>query len=240
MTGQILRVMPREMRLMSERILSLTALPKGFALMVGDVVMYSQAMGLGGFDLLLQRIDALLPSDPSKLALTQGSTGDLVLDGGGVHAWFVAPSVLDLLEEALTNADTGSIEVTNVMDPPELEIAVGLGRRAGLELVIDGAQITARRVAPADTVLDRAMADGCPIGADLWWRVWAKAQTALTPDSVVSRRHAGVNIVTDDGQIIGRTDNDDDTDASFIAAPDVVPERPGIAATPKKSEDLTQ
>ena len=86
MTGQILRVMPREMRLMSERILSLTALPKGFALMVGDVVLYSQAMGLGGFDLLLKRIDTLLPSDPSRLALRQSDTGDLVLDGGGVHA----------------------------------------------------------------------------------------------------------------------------------------------------------
>jgi len=40
---ETLQVMPREMRMMSERILSLTALPKGFALMVCDVAMYSQA-----------------------------------------------------------------------------------------------------------------------------------------------------------------------------------------------------
>lgn len=238
MTDTILRVMPREMRMMSERILSLTALPKGFALMVGDVVMYSEAMGLGGFELLLNRIDALLPSDPSKLSLTDEPSGALVLDGGGEHAWFVVPSALDLLAETLTDADTASTEIRNVMDPEEIGIAAGLGRRAGLSVEINDTQLSATRIAPADPVLDRVMADGCPISADLWWQVWAKAQTALTPDSVVSRRHAGVNIVGEDGQIIGRTDNDDDTDASFIVAPDVVSK--DHADAPKKTEDLTQ
>ncbi len=217
MTDQMLRVMPREMRMMSERILSLTALPKGFALMVGDVVLYSQAMGLGGFALLLDRIDSLLPADPTRLRLDE--TDGLRLDGGGEHAWFVVPSALDLLREQLAEGAQAKVEIANVADPAEIGIAVGLGHRAGLLVEAAGGSLTARAVPPADPVLDRVMADGCPIPAKMWWQVWALAQTALTPDSVVSRRHAGVNIVTDDGQIIGRTDNDDDTDASFIAAP---------------------
>ncbi len=217
MTDQMLRVMPREMRMMSERILSLTALPKGFALMVADVVLYSQAMGLGGFPLLLERIDALLPADPTRLLLDE--TDGLRLDGGGEHAWFVVPSALDLLRAQLAEGPQAKVEIANVTDPAEIGIAVGLGHRAGLMVEVADSCLTARATAPADPVLDRVMADGCPIPADLWWQVWALAQTALTPDSVVSRRHAGVNIVTDDGQVIGRSDNDDDTDVSFIAAP---------------------
>ncbi|WP_417250675.1 hypothetical protein [Celeribacter sp.] len=229
MTNQILRVMPREMRLMSERILSLTALPKGFALMVGDVVMYSEAMGFGGFQLLMDRIDTLLPSDPSILTMKERKNGRFVLDGGGLHAWFAVPSVLDLLEEALGDCDEASVEIVNVMDVEETGIAEGLGARSGLSVEVDGSSIRARKAPPSDPVLDKVMDDGCPIAADLWWSVWAKAQTALTPDSPVSRRHAGVNIVTDDGQIIGRTDNDDDTDASFIASPQVETDRKAIS-----------
>jgi len=236
MTDQILRVMPREMRMMSERIFSLTDLPKGFALMVGDVVMYSEAMDLGGFKMLLNRLDAVLTTDPSKLRFKQDPAGALVLDGGGVHAWFVVPSVLDLLAEALVGSATATVEVINVMDAAEIGIATGLGCRAGLEVTFDGSRISATRTEPADPVLDRIMAKGCPIAADLWWEVWAKAQTALTPDSAVSRRHAGVNIVAEDGQIIGRTDNDDDTDVSFIAAPEAV----SSENSNQKSEDLKQ
>ncbi len=218
MTEQILRVMPREMRLMSERILSLTALPKGFALMVGDVVMYSEAMGLGGFARLLQQLDALRGAEPKRMTLHEAK-GELTLDCGGEHAWFAVPSLLDLLEEGLAGAETSSVTLTNLIDPEEIGIAAGLGRRAGMELVIAANRVTARRAEIADPVLNGAMADGCKIAADLWWQVWAMAQTALTPDSIVSRRHAGVNIISEDGQIIGRSDNDDDMDASFVAGP---------------------
>ena len=61
--------------------------------------------------------------------------------------------------------------------------------------------------------------NGVSIDADLWWRVYAVAQKALAPDSVVSRRHAGPVIVNDDGSIIGRKDSDDETDLSFLITP---------------------
>lgn len=211
-----LRVMPREMRMMSERILSLTALPKGFALMITDVVMYSQAMGLGGFPLLETRLPDLLSADPAALSLTGAVGAEMTLNAGGQHGWIVVPSVLDLLELALKDHDGARIEVKGAMDPAELAIAEGLGLRRGLEIRLTGTVLSARMGTPADPVLDRVLADGTRIEAAQWWRIYELAQTALTPDSIVSRRHAGVNIVAEDGTIIGRTDNDDDTDPNFI------------------------
>ncbi|MBR9764317.1 MAG: hypothetical protein GYB53_12510 [Rhodobacteraceae bacterium] len=213
---QILRVMPREMRMMSERIFSLTALPKGFALMLTDTVMYSQAMGLGGFAHLEAGIEALKDADPQRLKLTEDRDGSLRMDCGGQHAWIVLPSVLDLLGLEAARRDGARILLENLTHPEELALAEGFGLRLGLAVKVSGEVISARACPPEDPVLDRALQDGCRIPAELWWRIWALAQTALTPDSVISRRHAGVNIVTEDGQIIGRTDNDDDTDPNFI------------------------
>lgn len=213
---QTLRVMPREMRLMSERIWSLTDLPKGFALMITDVVMYSQALGLGGFPLFEARLPALMPANPHRLKLMSDNGDALALDAGGQHAWVTLPSVLDLAELALAHQDSARITVTDVTDPEELAVASALGARRGLKMELAGNVLTATRIPAADPVLAQVLQDGARIEAAQWWRIYELAQTALTPDSVVSRRHAGVNIVTEDGQIIGRTDNDDDTDPNFI------------------------
>ena len=192
---KILRIMPREMRLMSERILSLTALPKGFALMAQDVVMYSEKMGLGGFALLEKRLP-------------------------------------DLLVEGVAAGRTARVEISNVADPAELGIASGLAGRVGLvvECRTGGiSAVTAIRAAEvSDPVLQAALEDGCAVEAEQWWRIYRLAQTALAPDSVVSRRHAGPLIVTEDGKVIGRTDNDDDTDISFLS--NVAPSETGEAA----------
>ncbi len=94
-----LTIMPREMRLMSERILSLTTLPKGFFLAVTDTVMLSQKLGLGGFAMLEDRFETLRTPDLSRIAVTVENGKSLVLDAGGQHAWFVVPSLLDLLGE---------------------------------------------------------------------------------------------------------------------------------------------
>ena len=229
---KILRIMPREMRLMSERILSLTALPKGFALMAQDVVMYSEKMGLGGFALLEKRLPDLLDADPSKIRIAREGEGEIVLDAGGQHAWFVVPSLIDLLVEGVAAGRTARVEISNVADPAELGIASGLAGRVGLvvECRTGGiSAVTAIRAAEvSDPVLQAALEDGCAVEAEQWWRIYRLAQTALAPDSVVSRRHAGPLIVTEDGKVIGRTDNDDDTDISFLS--NVAPSETGEAA----------
>lgn len=223
--SETLQIMPREMRMMSERILSLTSLPKGFVLMAIDVAMYSQAMGLGGFKLLEQRIEGLKTASPSKLTLTGDDDGTAILDCAGQHAWIAVHSAIDLLDMQLVDRTQAELSVVNVADSEELGIAVALARRSRLDLTFDGHVARARLAASDhDPVLERLLQDGCRMPAELWWRIYDLAQTALVPESVVSRRHAGPIIVTDDGRVIGRLDNDEDTDLSYIG--NGAPEKP--------------
>lgn len=215
----ILRIMPREMRLMSERIFSLTALPPGFAVTLNDMVMYSEKTGLGGFAALERLFDTLCKADPKRLRITAEAGPDLTLDAGGEHAWIAVQSVVDLAGELVARHGRARITVENVSEPAELALAGAFAGRSGLKAEVAGNTVTAVAGPVCDPVLDAALTEGTPIPADLWWRIYARARTALAPDTVVSRRHAGVVIVTDDGTVIGRKDNDDDTDVSFLTRP---------------------
>lgn len=227
-TDKMLRVMPREMRMMTERVFSLTGLPKGFFLMLQDVVMYSQRLGLGGFALLEQRSPSLKGADPARVSITSENGEKLTLDGDNQHAWFVIPTVIDLLGELAQRHGRAHISVTNVIDAGELRVAAELAARNGLAAVFTGAPQAALTATPTvasgrleddEPLLWDLLQNGLPIQADLWWRIYSLAQTALAPDSVVSRRHAGPVIVNDDGSIIGRKDSDDETDLSFLITP---------------------
>ena len=227
-SNQTLRVMPREMRMMSERVLSMTGQPKGFFMAVQDVVMYSQALGLGGFALLEDRFEALGEAQPEKISILSETGATLCLDGGGQHAWFAMPAVIDLLGELVARFGHAEIVVTGIIDPPELKIAEGLGCRSQLAVTfISGAAATLKaRARPVsgdvrsdDPILWDVLENGTEIDASLWWRIYHLAKKALAPDSIVSRRHAGPMIVNHDGTVIGRKDNDDETDISFLVAP---------------------
>ncbi|PSJ56835.1 hypothetical protein [Pseudaminobacter soli (ex Li et al. 2025)] len=221
-----LRVMPREMRLMSERIFSMTGQPKGFFLAVQDMVMYSQKLGLGGFALLEKRFESLRNARPEKTTVLSEQGSAMRFDGGGQHAWFVLPALIDLLGELAARFGEAEITVVNVVDPDELKIATGLGGRTGLAVTFEDRatfRVKPRPIIGAvkhdDPLLWDVLENGLQIEAELWWRIYYLAKKALAPDSVVSRRHAGPMIVNPDGTVIGRKDNDDDTDISFLMKP---------------------
>ncbi len=227
-TDVALRIMPREMRMMTERVFSLSGQPKGFFLMVQDVVMYSQKLGLGGFALLEQRWESLKSADPSLARIARDHGDRLVLDGAGQHAWFVIPAVIDLLGELAARHGHGTVTVINAVDAAELRVAADLAARSGLSVTVQDGDQPSLAATPAvmncdlgrdEPLLWDLLQNGVSIDADLWWRVYAVAQKALAPDSVVSRRHAGPVIVNDDGSIIGRKDSDDETDLSFLITP---------------------
>lgn len=232
MTDKNLRIMPREMRLMSERILSLSALPKGFFLTVVDLPMYSQKLGLGGFALLESRFEDFLSADPRRLAIVKNDDKSITLDAGGEHAWFALPSALDLLGEGVARTGKAKVEMTGVTDPAELAIAVAYGLRTGLAVSVDGTVLSAVRAETSglDPVLAALLEEGVAIDADLWWRTYHRAKEALATDSLVSRRHAGAVIVNEDGTIIGRKDNDDETDVGFLSSRISEREKEGTSA----------
>lgn len=219
-----MRVMPREMRLMSERIFSLSSLPKGFFLMVGDFPMYSQKLGLGGFALFEERFESFKSADPARISITSEDGNRLKLDAAGEHAWFVLPTAIDLLGELVGRFGSAELTAVNVADAEELAIAAGFGGRTGLSITVSDnvlkavpADITGD-VRKDDPLLWSLFEDGVQVEADLWWRIYHLAKQALATDSVVSRRHAGPMIINEDGTIIGRKDNDDETDVSFLAS----------------------
>ena len=227
-TDLTLRLMPREMRSRTERVCSLSCQPMGFFLMVQDEVMYSQRLGLGGVALLENRWQSLKAADPSLAWIALDEGDKLTLDAAGQHAWFVIPSVIDLLGELAARHGRASVTVINAVDAAELRVAADLAARSGLHVQFaGGAQpvLTATSAAMSGNVsrdeplLWDLLQNGVSIDADLWWRIYAVAQKALAPDSVVSRRHAGPVIVNDDGSIIGRKDSDDETDLSFLITP---------------------
>jgi hypothetical protein len=152
----------------------------------------------------------------------------LTLDGGNQHAWFVIPTLIDLLGELAHRHGRATIAVTNVVDPGELRVAVELAARSGLaaDFTADAQPtLTAKPSTMHGTLAEDEplhwdlLQNGLSIDADLWWRVYSLATKALAPDSVVSRRHAGPVIVNDDGTIIGRKDSDDETDLSLLLKP---------------------
>lgn len=229
-TPETLQVMPREMRLMSERIFSLTALPKGFALSLSDLPMYSELQGLGGFALLERRFADLQGANAGALTVLAEAGPALSLDARGQHAWIAVQTALDLAGELVTAHGRAEVTVANALDPAELALAEGLAPRAGLRVqMVQGAlpMLVAEPRGVADPVLALAQAHGASIEAALWWRIYALAKTALAPDTPVSRRHAGVIIVAEDGTVIGRKDNDDESDTGLMTRARVTEEGAG-------------
>jgi hypothetical protein len=231
-------LLPREVRLVVERILLLTTLPAGSIPAVRDVVLYAAAAGLGGLPLLRQRFEELRSADLAALRITEAAPGVLVADAGGQHAWTVLPMILDALGEVAAREGSAMVSVTNLLDPEELRAACALGPRHGLSVFAaegactgpaTGPEAALRRAGapgttllaiPApdarDAVLDRALRRGVTVEPELWWALHHLSNTALSTDTPESRRHAGPVIVQPDGRIIGRSDHDDDTDISLL------------------------
>lgn len=240
-------LLPREIRLVVERLLLLTPLPFGFVPAVRDVVLYSAIAGLGGLPLMLERLEELKRADASAIRVQEPEPGRYEVDCGGQHAWMALPSLLDLAAEGVALHGSAVVTASAVQDPQELLAAAGLGRRQGVLAfgAIGAAEIAAPcadgvapgrlrntrasatlfaapMVAPmpglVDPLLDRALREGLAVPAALWWEAHDLSNTALAPDTVESRRHAGPLIVMPDGTVIGRKDNDDDTDFSLLTA----------------------
>lgn len=215
-------LLPREVRLVVERILLLTPLPPGMVPAVRDAMLYSAAAGLGGLPALRRDFAALRDARPDAIALRPLAAGEARLDAAGQHGWVVLPMVLDALAEMAALHGGGRLTIQGALAPEELATACAMGGRLGLDIVLaeasqaSGVTLEARAGSTADPVLERALRDGIPTEAALWWELHHLSNTSLSPDTPESRRHAGPVIVLEDGRVIGRSDHDDDTDMSLL------------------------
>ncbi|MBP2296229.1 hypothetical protein [Azospirillum rugosum] len=219
-----LRVSLRESRMVLERLMQVTRVEPGLVPTLRDCALYSAALGLSGYPALLGHLETLRGAQPGALRLLGEDDAAAVVDGGGQHAWVVAPVLVDLCVDRHRRGLPAVAVVRNVADCDELAIVAALAEAHGLSAAVaatghDGApalRVTVEaRPADARTTLDAIRADGIPVPASLWWRLFHLANEALAPDSYASRRHAGAIMVTADGRVVGRQD-EDDTDLSLL------------------------
>lgn len=224
-----MQVSVREARLVIERLLLTTDLPKGYIRAVRECVLVSQAAGLRGFAGLS---DLAMLATPFVDVLKVVSEGEMIsFDAGGVHAWVAMPTILDLAIAASRRGGIHKFAVLNVRAAGELACMTHLAQRhgaafdvqfpsveSGSEVVILSIYNTAKpRTFEAQyPLLADALLHGFTSSRDLWRSLYERSSGALAPDSIQSRRHAGPVIVLDDGTIVGRPPVDDDFDPAML------------------------
>ena len=221
----MMRVSLREMRMVFERLVQVARVPEGMVASVRDCALYSSALGLGGSDRLLANLELIRSPDLSRIGLT----GETSLDAGGLHAWLVAELAVDLAVASRRAGGSGEVRISNLSCVEELGVASAFSVRHGFAARSEGrssgdATLTLNAATTEQAgLLDSIRRDGLPVAADLWWRLYHASAAALAPDSVSSRRHAGPIIVTEDGRVIGRQD-DDETDFSLLTSDARIPQ----------------
>jgi len=223
----------RETRLMVERIMLLTGLPSGAVHAAREMVIAAEGLGLKGLAHLRDTFETLRGMQPTQLKLLS----ETELDAQNEHAWSVGPAALDLaVAQAFDTGKPASLLLYNVRHGEFLTALTPLALRQQAEVQVTVAvtqkgeayriEATDRRgqMQAADTVgtdyfLAGMLKHGFPVERALWADIYELSNRSLTPDSVVSRRHAGPIILDDQGRIIGRTD-DDETDFSLLTNAD--------------------
>jgi hypothetical protein len=215
----MMRVSLRESRMVLERLVQVARVPEGMVPSLRDCALYSAALGLGGFEELLQNLELIKAPDLSRLSIDDDST----LDAGGLHAWLIAETALDLATASRRVGGKGHVRISNLLRPKELGVAAGFAARYDFATALESGPgrdvtLTVHAHSASDVALiDEIRRNGLPVAADLWWRLYHASAAALAPDTVSSRRHAGPIIITEDGKVIGRQD-DDETDISLLTA----------------------
>ncbi len=219
---RMLSISVRECRMFVERILLICGLPSGYVHGVRECVLLSEALGLGGLRHLLERHAALRMDRFGNLRVHERADGTLEFDGAGLHAWLLLPTLVDLAVDAARRAGRSKVQVENVEDIRELAVATALAVRHGAIVEVSGSAIETRNgsrprtAAQWDPLLHAAMQHGFAVEEVRWREVHRLANTALAPDSVLSRRHAGPVVLKDDGSIQGRLPQDDDFDINML------------------------
>jgi hypothetical protein len=227
----------REARMAVSRVLLTCELPSGFVHAVTETILLSQAAGLSGFKGLTADYALLDMSGHSGVELHDIEPGSFRFNANGLHAWLVAPTLMDLLVDEARKSGSAKAEVLNVQRISELNVLMSLAARYGAVAVVSAVpgqedavtiQLTntsfPRTSEQWDPLLDAAIRGGFPMEASDWWEVYELSNRALAPDSVLSRRHAGPVIMLDDGSIQGRLPEDDDFDPAMLKSVSANPE----------------
>ena len=226
--SRTINVSVREGRLVVDRVLLTLDIPAGYVPAVREVILTSQSLGLGGFGHLLVCADSI--AEPYLNTVTVRDAPDKIfrIEGHGIHAWMLVPTIIDLLVDQARRSGSATMVLAGVRKPRELKVMSALAARYGAEIAVDAdsradeVRAMARNAPPPrsledwDPLLIRAMRDRFAVEEPMWRSLYTLSNRALAPDSVLSRRHAGPIILSEDGTIVGRQPADDDFDPQML------------------------
>jgi hypothetical protein len=208
----------REFRHIVGRFLHAHGCSRHLANPLRDLLLSAQA---DGFDVLteLERTRPEIAGFTGALA----ATGATSYDACGQAAYAVGPDLIDRLVVAAAAADgSAAIVVAGATGTALLSHLADYARLRGLdglqvELGADGARISGSFVGrpaglPARVSegpgIAAALVSGFDAEVDQFWRLFYESNEALTPDSELSRQHAGAQLRDAEGNVIGEVDEE--------------------------------
>lgn len=182
---------------------------------VRDVLTFAQAQG---FDTLTE-----LERTKDEIARFDGRVQRAqTWSAGGQAAYYVAPTIVDLLIlQADVNGATQRIDDVNGGNIFHALREYAHVRGLGISVAdVEDHSVTLayrpRAWVATETPLDAegpairdALRSGFDADTDQFWRMFYASDQALTPDSEVSRNHAGSQIYDEHGNVIGEFDEED-------------------------------
>lgn len=208
----------RELRHMVGRYLYACNLPGYTVNAVRDVILAAQAEGYDAVNDMEKR-RGLFASAPTTFSVSGGR-----FDGQDAPLVVLAPALFDELALALaaSGEERATVTVVNVLDPDIIDCLHDHAAVRGLGYDVqhgaDGAlSITVWRVtvpprSPASGAwgpsMERALLSGYELPSEQFWRLFHESNLALTPDSEVSRQHAGTQVRNERGEVIGELDEE--------------------------------
>ncbi|WP_285630621.1 hypothetical protein [Actinoallomurus iriomotensis] len=205
----VINVSLRECRLVGYRVLWHHGAPAGAIPAIVDAIVAAEAAGLEGLRAL--HADGAAIGATAARPVTYTRAGDeLVIDAAGKHALAAVPDIVDLAA-ALGDA---AVLVTGAERDELLAVLPHVAPDHGLALAPDGpGRFRCRPATPSYEGSGPPSAagilhDGTDVPAHLWWALFHLGNLALTPDSVVSRRHTGRSVFDAQGRIVGELGED--------------------------------
>lgn len=209
----------REFRHIAGRFLHAHGCAPHLANPLRELLLSAQAEGFDAFA-ELERTRAEIRDTTG--ALVEGPSG--VLDACGQAAFAVAPDLVDRLVVACAAADDGRATLL-VAGTSGAEVVAHLRGYAWVRgVVLDEVATEGDRVRVTATAAERpadlaardqdgpALAGALVAGFDAdvaqFWRLFHESNDALTPDSELSRQHAGAQVRDEDGNVIGEVDEE--------------------------------
>ena len=208
MNGPDFVVSLREVRILIDRLLQWKGFSAGRRPALTESALYSASLGLSGFEVLLDNIDALKIGIENHSLLNDNTT-NLCLDAQGKHAWAVAEEISDLLTEMDRCNRESCVKVVNLAAPEELAVVGPLiqkhGLNAQIEILPSGTAVT-HVVGPSSSEkneLLRICHQGIPTKRELWFDLFQTSNAAQAPDTKLSRTHASTANLAEDDTFVG-------------------------------------